>query len=260
MGLHGGDLKNKSRGLWLAAVLFVLAVPAAGYVLRDTLATAYFQQRLDASPAVSCEPLQVTMSADLGHATLAPMTCRITEGPIAELELREPATLAVGLKGIEAATAPSVRLDSRPRSTEHVELDVTGELLAVVNGHQGIIKGVLDARDRYSAETPRVDIGELIQQRGGETEVTLHQVEIYVHDDWAVTRAERGILAKTDVAELHALDLWVKPDAARVDYGVRVTGPLGNIYSGDEVTFRLVGEGLDTQEPRFNFDVELGDS
>ncbi len=259
------DTPRRGEPSWrrrVGVALGVLAALALGaFLLRGVVVTALVSRAL-AERGVSCPRISVDVSWDLSRAEVAQTTCRGGSGE-RQVEVGLPAGATVELVSLRPRSieVPEVTLSLSPAHDSGEIEDVAGALLEGTVPEP--LARALDAFAGAAAQQslPRATIAAVRVRRGARTldayglvlEPAPGRIRFMLASIAPPTVGERRVALAGRVASLEG---EATPSSAEVRGRIEVELELGALDLSRGIAFRVSGEGLDAEAPRYVLWVE----
>jgi hypothetical protein len=247
---------RRTSKIWLSIVIALVSLGALAYAFRDPLATALIAFVLEHGSSVRCNHPHVALSAKLDVATLSPLDCVVSTGPL--LEAAADGDVRVELKHFKAERVSTAKatLNQRERDVSHVHNDVLGDLAKLQGFGDRLVKSMLDASESYAPDSPEIFIDELIALRGGKKESVMHGFHKSIDGVWNRTQTARIGGSDSDLITVRDLDMHVTPSRGTLTVKIYFGKPQSG--HAPDMRVKLEGRQLDQAKPNFKMTLDTG--
>ncbi|HJL14644.1 MAG TPA: hypothetical protein RMH99_03250 [Sandaracinaceae bacterium LLY-WYZ-13_1] len=238
--------------------LGVVALLAAAWVARGSLVAALANGALE-DRGMRCDALWAAPSWDLTEVEVERTTCHLAEGRVARLSLPAGARARLDGTRVAAVSAPTLVVALR----ERVPLE---GLFAAVLAPGEVPEPMRRALDGFAAlcrrdDVPRIEVEGVSVERGGRT---IHVRDLVMERDGdglrvdaaAITPARMGRSVVRVGGRIADFRGRATPSRARFTGRIEIELRIGRIERSRALPFELSGEGLDGDEPAYDFEVE----
>lgn len=256
--------RSRGRVIGVLAVVAFLVVGAcfAGMALARRSFFRYAVRAALAGRGISCgDGFDVTPDAAFAHATIAPCTCTLAQGPVASVELIEALTVDLEGERVTHVHAGHLRAAMRDTTTS-VEAGSLGPIASLL-GVGTRIGGLVGAASHLaSLSAPAIEIPTLDVTQGGRTTVTVDALTLDGHTPLAIAAREvtlpalTGPLGASANVTIDALTGTATASEVHLegDLALNGTAPLiGPVTRSGRVT--VTGTGLDGDAPTYRIEL-----
>lgn len=237
---------NRTRRIaLLVAGLSVLGALVGGWLYLPGLVA---QRTLGLLAGIACDPVDITVTPDLSHASIARTTCTVPAGPIASIALSSGAE--VELRELRPQTIDVPMLAVNPRA---IEMTGAATAVLVTGDTPDPLRRALVALASAAARTDlprRVHVGEIDVGRGEGVVVAQELVVAHGASTFDVTLqtigppAHHGGMIDWDLA-VNDVEVHATPETAIVTGHFDLHATVLTLPIERSIAFRLTGRALD---------------
>lgn len=242
------------KKLLLAAFLVAFAIAGAAYAFRNPLATAAFAYAVDHNQQLSCTHPDVEVTRSLGELIIGPVACDVRGKPLLRVTTTARTFIELGASGPKSIEVGHATFNYRERDISAAHTNTAADIGKIVGMSDSLIKGMLDAAEMYSADTPAISVERLTMMRAGKRESVMYGFWMAVEGTWNRSHAARVDAGIEGLAEIRNFDMRVTPVRGKLSMAVY----LGKAERGEapDTVVRLEGTALDKRQP--SFELSLG--
>lgn len=247
---------RRKRVVALVALLGAASLAVAGWLYLPGLIA---ERTLGLLVGVVCAPVEITVTPDLTHASIARTECSVPVGPIASFTLSRGAEVA--LTDLRPRRIEVPMLAVNPRA---IELAGAATVVLVTGETPDPLRRALDALAAAARRTDlpeRTAVGEIDLGRGDAVVVARQLVIARSHDTFDVTLASIGPPAYHGrmidwTLALNGIEVHATPDRALVTGQFDVNANILSFPVSRSIAFRLAGHDLGTDDADYDLWVE----
>jgi hypothetical protein len=240
--------RKTPRNVAIVLVAGVILSVGTVYLLRDAIASAVAGYVLEHQANVTCNHPQIHLGRSLRAATISQLECTVHNSRITHLRTKGDSVVELDGLHIVSATAHAASLDQRDRDVSNAKADFALSLGKAVGLADALMKGMLDAAQNYSADSPLIATDQLTETRGGKPESTLYGYTQRMDGAWNVTRA-RSVESGVGGIELRNFEQRVTSKRGRLSLDIYFGKP--EPHQKPDLRVVVTGDRLDTDSPSF---------